>query len=299
MRQINEAEESAQHLTGKSLSKPEDIFTVARIGSGCIYTSGSRISQSNNKKRVWLTLVIAISFFLSGCSTTPRLNVNFDADGFGSPPSASPLPNPPLDVLSWTVTQQVTSTVVPDPAGGGWLRITPSPGFIASPEMRKRAIIATSERFTTSPPAKIRGSLRLRIDGGGTVTVAFRPLQGSQFSDFIGGIQLANFGVNQGQAHIVHGFSQTRSEDIYWLPTGGKIADYQPGTVVKIFWSIDQDSRTFHAGAGGPSPSTNFTSVSAGVATTPIQQLSLWVWLERPSFNTAIFIDDLLAEEYR
>jgi hypothetical protein len=168
---------------------------------------------------------------------------------------------------------------------------------------RKRAVIITSDSFTTSPPAQIRGHLRLRLDGTGIVTVGFRPVQGSQTPDFISGIQLASFvlpGGPRGEAHVLNGFTLVRIDDPFQLPVSGKMADYQPGTAVDIFWSIDQASRTFAASAsGGTSQTATFPAASAGVATTPIRQLSLWVWIEKPSAGTAVFIDNLYAEEYR
>ncbi|WP_372681310.1 hypothetical protein [Desulfosarcina sp.] len=227
----------------------------------------------------------------------------FNTDTVGSPPSVSPPPTPPADALSFTVSQQVTSTVVADPAGGRLLRITPTPAFLASPDFRKRAVIITSDSFTTSPPAQIRGHLRLRLDGPGTVTVGFRPVQGSQTPDFISGIQLANFllpGGLKGETHVLHGFPPARIEDPFQLPVSGKMADYRPATPIDIFWSIDQASRTFAASAsGGTSQTTTFSAASAGVATTPIQRMSLLVFLQNPSSSTVVFVDNLYAEEYR
>ncbi|MFZ0134388.1 MAG: hypothetical protein WAK95_17760 [Desulfobacterales bacterium] len=179
----------------------------------------------------------------------------------------------------------------------------PTPAFLASPDLRKRAVIITSDSFTTSPPAQIRGHLRLRLDGPGVVTVGFRPVQGSQTPDFISGIQLASFalpGGLRGETHVLQGFSLARIEDPFQLPVSGKMADYQPGTPIDVFWSIDQASRTFAASAaGGTSQTTTFAAASAGVATTPIQRISLWVFLQNPSSGTAVFIDNLYAEEFR
>jgi hypothetical protein len=275
------------------------------MGGGVLASEGRKFEMNRPSKRAWLALIVAALFVLSGCTTTTiaRLDDMFDADTSGSPPSVNPPPSPPNDVLSWTTLEQVTSTVVGAPGGGLWLRITPTQAFVASPDLRKRAIIATSDTFTTSPPANIRGHLRLRLDGLGVVTIGLRPLQGPQFSDFICGIELANFAVRggpRGEAHVLYGFPLTRIDDIYPLPTSGKMADYQAGTVIDINWSIDQASRTFAASvSGGPSQSTTFPAQSAGVATTPIQKLSFWVWLQKPSSNTAVFIDNLYAEEYK
>jgi hypothetical protein len=276
---------------------------IHRVGGGTPVSVKGEFDMNPYRGRALLVTIVVALIILWGCTTTPRLNIKFDADALGSPPATAPPPNPPGDSLSFTVFQLVTSTIVTDPAGGRWLRISPTPAFLASPDFRKRAIIATSEPFTASPPAQIRGHLRLRLDGLGIVTVGFRPVQGAQSPDFISGVQVASFalpGGPRGEAHVLNGFSLTRIDDIFQLPVSGKMADYQPGTAVDIFWSIDQASRTFAASAsGGISQTTAFTATSAGTATTPIQQLSLWVWLQNPSSNTVVFIDNLFAEEYR
>lgn len=259
--------------------------------------------------RPWLTalatpVLLLILFLLSGCTTTPRLRDNFDTDAVGGPPATYPPPNPPADVLSYTVTQQVVPTVVAAPGGGRWLRFTPTPAFIASPDARKRAAIFTTDTFTIQPSAQIRGSVRLRVDGMGGVTLGLRPIQGNLSADFIAALLLENYllpGPFSGEANILPDFSLARIEnDIFSLPSRGKLAGYRPGTAITINWSIDQASRTFAASAdGGPSHSTVFPAVSGGVATTPIQKLALYVWVQKPSSNTAIFIDDVLIEEYR
>ncbi|MFZ0611481.1 MAG: hypothetical protein WAM73_04525 [Desulfobacterales bacterium] len=259
--------------------------------------------KNRGRGRAQLAAVAAVFLTLWGCATTARLDDKFDADALGASPATSPPPTPPGDSLSFTVFQHVNSTVVTDPAGGRWLRITPDPAFLAAPDQRKRAVIITSDLFTTSPPAQIRGHLRLRLDGPGGVTVGFRPVQGSQTPDFISGIQLASFalpGGLRGETHVLQGFSLARIEDPFQLPVSGKLADYTPGTPIDIFWSIDQDSRTFAAStSGGTSQTTTFAAASAGVATTPIQRMSLWVFLQNPSSGTSVFVDNLYAEEYR
>lgn len=132
--------------------------------------------------------------------------------------------------------------------------------------------------------------------------MGFRVVQGGIFTDIIGGVQLYKSAFSpRGEVFVVPGFRIERIEDIYSLPTrGDRIADYRPGSVIDINWSIDQSSRTLYVGAGGPSESTTFRAVSTnGVATTPIQVLSLWVWLEKPSSNTVVFVDRLRAAEYK
>jgi hypothetical protein len=293
--------------------KPPDGTTVSvrnlknEIPEACAggRASEERVREKNHVRRLvyFLGSVAAVLSILWGCATIPRLDDKFDVDALGSPPSTSPSPTPPNDSLSFTVFQQVDSAVVADPAGGRRLRITPTPAFISSPNLRKRAVIITSDSLTTSPPAQIRGHLRLQVDGTGVVIVGFLPIQGAQSPDFISGIQVSSFALPEGlrgEAYVLYGFAPARIEDPFQLNVSGKIADYQPGTPTDIFWSIDQASRTFSASAsGGTSQSATFPAASAGVATTPIQQLSLWVWLQNPSAGTAVFIDNLYAEEYR
>ena len=293
------------------LEPSQGSMTSVRIWEDKIHSNSDGAKESvileRKKKRVrrraYFASVAAIFFTLWGCATTARLDDKFDADVLGSPPSTSPPPTPPDDSLSVTVSQRVTSLVVADPAGGHWLRITPTPAFIASPDFRKRAVIITSDSFTTSPPIQIRGHLRLQVDGPGIVIVGFRPVQGAQTPDFISGIQVSSFALPEGlrgESYVLYGFPPARIDDPFQLPMSGKMTDYQPGTPTDIFWSIDQASRTFAASASdGTSQTATFPAASAGVATTPIQKLSLWVWLQNPSADTAVFIDNLYAEEYR
>jgi hypothetical protein len=36
-----------------------------------------------------------------------------------------------------------------------------------------------------------------------------------------------------------------------------------------------------------------------GNATTPIQRLEVYMWMQRPNTDTVLFIDNLIAEEYK
>ncbi|MGZ5055957.1 MAG: hypothetical protein ACXWAT_13590 [Methylobacter sp.] len=272
---------------------------------------GKNFEKNLPHKRAKLILAIAALFALCSCtkSSTPRLDAKFDSDASGSP-AIFPAPNPPSDMLSYTTLQQLTSSVVSDPAGGQWLRITPSAAFLTAPDYRKRALIITSEQFTTSPLAQIRGHLRLRLDGLGGLTVGFLPMQGNQSPDFIGAISLNNYhqtgGGVTGQLFLLNGFTRNQVENPFLLSpaSGSLLSTPAPGTAFDIFWSIDQPSRTFSVSTpsipGNQFQSTTFpASSAAGIATTPIQQLSLWVWLEQPSSGTVAFVDNLFAEEYK
>jgi hypothetical protein len=149
-------------------------------------TSAARVHRSGI---VGLAGCVTIVFLLSGC--TARLDANFDADPPGVPPSAR-APTPPNDLLIWR-TGFVTSTVVADPSGGQWVRVTPLPAFTSNPDTRQVFLIALTEPFTTNPAANIRGSVRLRLNNLATVGLGLRPLQGEQTLDFIGGFELSNY----------------------------------------------------------------------------------------------------------
>jgi hypothetical protein len=258
----------------------------------------AHLSVRSRRALLALTLLGA-----SACATTSRLDIGFDADPVNTPPAPFPAPNPPNDSIATITSEGVTATVVDDPAGGRWLRLTPQPSFVADPDRRRRAVLATSAAFTTSPPANVRGSMRMRLDGPGTVTIGLRPAQaGGASPDFIGGIAVGNYlpGVPS-QAYVVPGFTLARvTNDVVPLNSAGTMASPPAGTAFNVNWSIDQASRTLSASVnGGPPISTTFPAISAGVATTPIVQLSLWVWMEKVGAPTAFFIDNLRAEEYR
>jgi hypothetical protein len=257
------------------------------------------MKNSLGRMGVGLASAAIATMSLSGCATTARLDARFDTDTVGSPPSTYPSPSPPNDVLTYTGTY-VTATVEPDPAGGRWLRIVPTPAFLTAPDFRRRAIVATSDTFTTNSPRNIRGHLRLRVTGVGTVIVGLRPLQGSQFGDFIAGFLVGSYPAS-GAVYLLPGFTLERVEDnTFSFSPAGKLDDYQPGTVIDINWSVDQASRRLAATSGGRSShSITFPGASGGVGTVPIQKLSVWVWLERPNADTQLFVDRLFAEEVR
>ena len=249
--------------------------------------------------RPGLAWCAAALFLMAGCTVIPRLDAKFDADPPGVPPS-TPLPTPPNDQLGWR-TGFVTSTVVADPAGGQRVRVTPLPAFTVSPDDRRVFLIAITDPFTTNPPANIRGSVRLRLNNLATVGLGLRPLQGEQTLDFIGGFELANFlPPSGGGINVLQSFKGDRLGDPFGLPSSGPISNYTPGTVVDINWTLDQSAHTFSASVlGGPSQSSTYPAVSGGLATTPIQRLSIQLWMQKPNTDTVLFIDNLLAEEYR
>jgi hypothetical protein len=247
-----------------------------------------------------LTTRCAVALTLVCCATTPRLDANFDTASVSAAPPSNPPPTPPNDSLNWRA--GATTVSVLDSGGERWVRVAPVPTFTAAPDQRAVFLIAVSEHFSTSPPANIRGSIRLRLDGCGTVGVGLRPLQGEQTLDFIGGFELSNLcpGNAAGSVHGVQAFTGARLADPFSLPSSGPIASYRMGTAIDVFWTIDQASRTYAASVlDGPLASAQFPAVSGSVATTPIQRLLVYVWLAHPTFNTALFVKESVCGRIR
>jgi hypothetical protein len=261
-------------------------------------TPATSAARAHGLGSIGLAWCAAALVLLSGCTVIPRLDARFDTDPLGVPPS-NPSPTPPNDSMNWR-TGFVASSVVADPAGR-LVRAAALPAFAASPDERRVFLIAVTEPFTTTPPANIRGSVRLRLNNLATVGLGLRLLQAEQSLDFIGGFELSNFLPPSGGAvNVLQGFRADRLGDPFSLPSIGQISAYTPGNVIDINWTLDQPSRTFSASVlGGASQSSTFPAVFGGVATTPIQRLEVYLWMQRPNTDTVLFIDNLIAEEYR
>jgi hypothetical protein len=259
-------------------------------------TSAARAHDLGSVGLAWCAAALVL---VSGCTVIPRLDARFDTDPLGVPPS-TPTPTPPNDSMNWR-TGFVASSVVADPAGGRLVRAAALPAFTSSPDNRQVFLIAVTEPFTTSPPANIRGRVRLRLNSLGTVGLGLRLLQAEQSLDFIGGFELTNFlPPSGGGVNLLQGFRGDRLSDPFAFPSSGSISSYTPGSVIDINWTLDQPSRTFSASVlGGPSQSTSFPAMFGGNATTPIQRLQVYMWMQRPNTDTVLFIDNLIAEEYR
>lgn len=245
------------------------------------------------------SIAAAAALVLTGCTTLSRLDATFDGDAAGLAPQTYPAPTPPNDVLASYSSTQTTSVVVADPAGGRWLRITPQPAFVTAPDSRKRAIIVTSDAFNAG--SNIRGHLRLRVQGLGRVYVGLRATNGQNMTDFLGGFAASNYAAGTTSVELLNQFYLAGMEGNYPLfSSAGILASVPGGQVVDIHWSLDQPSRSIAASvSGGPSRTTTFSATSNGIASTPIERLSLWVWLGNPSSNTAVFVDNLYMEEYK
>jgi hypothetical protein len=247
--------------------------------------------------RVWTALVM---LFATGCtSVTARLDARFDADPLGAPPT-SPLPTPPGDVLVWRGSMVAASVVVRQ-GSDTWVRAVPLSPFIIAPDSRQTFLIANTDPFTTSPAANIRGSIRLRIVGLGTVGIGVRPVQSGGAVDFIGGAEVSTFVAPAPPGvFALRSFSVSRLTDLVGLISSGQLSGYTPGNVVDISWTVDQASRTFSATVpGGPTQSSVFDANVSGLAVIPIQKLQVYVWLAHPTAATVVFVDNISVEEYR
>jgi hypothetical protein len=254
--------------------------------------------MTQSLKMISLALGAALSMAV-GCATAVRLDANFDSDPPGARPVSPPPPTPPNDSLTWTTQRPLTSTVVTEVAGRS-VRVQPLPAFIAAPDSRQLIVIASTEGLSTSPPARVRGRLGLRLVGLGTVLVAFQPKQGGRLGDLVGGIELHN-GLGgtgapapPGEVHVVRGFRPERIDDIFSLPTGGALGTVPPGTMVSVSFSFDQSAHTFSAGAPGAAQSIPYSLPSAS----PFEQILIYVWLQNPTSSTRASIDDVFVEEY-
>jgi hypothetical protein len=248
-----------------------------------------------------------ILLVLGGCPTTvtQRLDAKFDADPLGDPPTL-PAPTPPKDTLVWRTDFFFSASVVPDPAGGRLVRVAPLPAFTSAPDDRRVFLIAVTEPFTTSPVPNLRGHVRLRlINPPGIVGFGLRPLQVEQTLDVIGGVEVGTYlPPAGGDVYVLQSFKGSRLSDPYGLPSDGIISGYASGSVIDINWSIDQAARIFYANATGEVASSSTQSISFpdffdGNATTPIQRLEIHFWMQKPTTDTVLFIDNLLAEEYK
>lgn len=245
----------------------------------------------------WLAFVMLIA---TGCtSVTARLDARFDADPLGAPPSA-PSPTPPGDVLVWRG-NMVAASVVVRQGSDRWVRAVPLAPFLTAPDGRQTFLIANTDPFTTSPAANIRGSIRLRLVGLGTVGIGVRPVQAGGAVDFIGGAELSTFlAPAPASVSALQSFTVSRLTDVVGLISSGQLSGYTPGNVIEINWTVDQASRTFSATVpGGPTRSTVFPANVAGIAMTPIQKLQVYLWLAQPTSGTVVFVDNISVEEYR
>jgi hypothetical protein len=240
---------------------------------------------------------------LAGCALalsvsaacTSRLDANFDRDPLGAPPT-SPAPTPPSDAFVWRTTF-ATPVVVANPAGGAWVRVTPTQAHLASPDDRRVFLIANTEPISAAGP-KLTGGLRVRLDGLGTLGIGVRP---ASRADYLGAVEVSNFlPPAGGGVQAMRAFTGEMFGGFQSLPANAPLAAYAAGDVIEIHWSIDQSTHTFTANVlGGPSVSGVFPATSGGLATTPMTGLQVVLWLQRPTTGTVAFVDDTFVDEWR
>jgi hypothetical protein len=279
----------------------QELMTMSTTNARSNYPRLAAAVRATSLEPIGLMCCAVAIFVLTGCTTIPRLDAKFDTNTLGVTPASSPPPTPPKDVLVWRDQTFFTTTVVANPASGRWVNIKPLPAFTTSPDGRRVFLIASTEPFTTSPAVNIRGSLQIRLDSLGTVGMGVRLEQGGSPLDYLGGFELSNFlSPTPSQLDGLQTFTAARFNDFVSLTSSGRMSGYNPGSVIDINWTIDQASRTFTASVpGGPIASTHYPANFGSIATTPIQQLMLFFWVDRPTTATSVFIDNLYAEEYQ
>jgi hypothetical protein len=227
---------------------------------------------------------------------TPRLDASFDGEALGAPPTA-PLPTPPSDTLVWR-TGFATPEVVANPAGGKWVRVIPSQAHLASPDDRRVFLIANSEPIGVAG-APLRGGLRVRLDGPGTLGIGVRP---ASRADYLGAVEVSNFlPPAGGSVHAMRAFTGEMLNGFQSLPGNAQLAGYAAGDVIEIHWEINQSTHTFSANVlgAGPTVSGVFPTTSLNLPTTPIAAVQMVLWLQRPTSGTTVFIDDTFVNEWR
>ena len=248
----------------------------------------------------WRALRVAgcVLAVCASAACSKRLDAKFDGDPLGAPPTAAPSPTPPSDIFVWRTTF-ASPAVVARPGGGNWVRVTPTQAHLTSPDDRRVFLIANTEPIKGGSGPRLRGSLRVRLDGLGTLGIGFRPVQGGAPLDYLGAVEVSNFlPPAGGGVNAMRGFSGATLTGFQSLPSNGPLSAYAAGNVVEINWSIDQSTHTFSASVlGGPSVSGAFPAMSGNLATTPMTSLQVVLWLQRPTAGTVAFVDDMLVEE--
>lgn len=248
-----------------------------------------------------LATIIGVALIMGGCTTpittTPRMDSNFNAQPLG-PPQQSPAPNPPNDQFTWLLQAPVTSAVASNPGGGNWVLTVPKPAFFSDPDTLRQFLLASSEPFTTSPPAQVNGRFSVRLLGPGKVSFGIRATRGAT-AGFVGGGELSTspFGgggigtlLSPGAIDNLAAFS-SRDFPVTALTT------YNTGELAHFLYSIDQASRTLHisVSSGAAAADRSATYDFAGA----IGQLKLWLFLRQPASDTRVFVNDVRMDEIK
>lgn len=237
---------------------------------------------------------------LAGCTTAQIVDARFDGDVAGKPPSA-PQPNPPGDNFIWTTNNSIVSTLVARPGGGQWVRMVPvGPVFPAPDNTRKQAMLALSAPLMAGSAQGVRGGVDLNISGHGAVVFGVAGVHGpSSTQTNLGGVRIVNSGLAPGSTGTVTSPGLDQITGPFALPGTG-IGPYQGGQTVEVRWSIDQSAHTitFNTFPGGGSQTMNYPVTGQGVATTPLAQISLAVFLDTPAPSASVFVDNITVEQF-
>ncbi len=240
---------------------------------------------------------------LSGCAQDIRMSSSFDDVALGAAPPAAPAPSPPNDSFLWAATF-ATSTIVNRPGGGNWVRTVPKPNFIADPDMRRLAAFAYTDALTLSPPANIRGSVTVNLEGSGRVFVGLQNVVSNTPGSYLGGalIDVPALTPGGGSVMSTSPFVSARIADIFALPTIGQTQPYAAASIITVRWSIDQSTRTLSISTDSPgavSHSVQYPAIADGIANTPLNRVLVSVWLQSVGPSTQVFLDDFHAEEFK
>jgi hypothetical protein len=252
-------------------------------------------------KKAIVTLACCV-LTLNGC-TSPgfRLNGNFNSQAFGKP-QQFPIPSPPNDQFIWLVQQPLTSVIVPNPAGGKWVRTTPLDAFIRDPDHMHQFLLAGSEPFNFGGP-QMRGTFSIRLVGPGQVSFGVRAVpQGGEngTAGFIGAGELfvspfTGIGGEVGVVDDPEVINNLRRWEFERFPATS-IGSYIPGQTAQFFYSIDPSSQRFNLSVGGGAQGSNQNGYRFSGA---IRQLDLWLFLRGVSPNTVVFTNDVTMEELK
>jgi hypothetical protein len=209
---------------------------------------------------------------------------------------AIPIPSPPNDQFTWLTRQPLTSVIVPNPAGGKWVRTTPARAFIVDPDRMHQFLLASSEPFNFGGP-QMRGTFSIRLVGPGKVSFGVRAVRGN-VAGFIGGGELSSSPLGGGEVGVLTnaaGIDNLAAFEFRDFPVTS-IGSYTPGQTAQFFYTIDQSSQTFtlSAGKGAQGSDQNVYSFSGG-----IQRLELWLFLRQPTAATVVFTNDVTMEELK
>jgi hypothetical protein len=109
---------------------------------------------------------------------------------------------------------------------------------------------------------------------------------------FLGAGSVNSYPDGTGEAAIHDNPAFLDPADGHWPLTS--IGSYHPGQVAEFFYTIDQSSRTFRLVAGkGAQGNDQNNYLFPG----PIKQLDLFLFLQNPSFGTAVFTNNVTVEE--